>query len=928
MIKNRHAWLLRGLLILATVVVPSTVLANVESDYQDFRRHCIGLLWCTEQSAEGRSVDGLLWLYSAEERGSYSRLAIRPLYSMEEDPTRDLRRRSFLWPLGTYEHRTDHMWVHVVPFYWHSERPGHEWTFLAPLYLTATDRDLSWRHLFPLISRQRIGDYYARNFILGPVFISTSDAHRDLFQWDLLFPLVHHRKDHDSSRTRVVPLYWSGEDQATGNSYLFVLPFYGSSDSATERYHFLFPFYGYDDNAAVQVRRLTLLGLPPAKGFPDVPSLSLFEQATSADETSHRLFPLYRYTSGADDSSTFDALLLYQHHSAASGTVDRFFPLYRYENDVDGQTREFDLFGHQAASWFRYHVTPSWSEQRLFGVYNYDRGQDDSYQFSVLGYRRLSLYLHRSEEQVTEDRFVPLYEYFRHGDHSSLSLIGMSALSLYRRESSPSLFQHRLFPLYQYRHDIAKSETDFDAVFLYRHLTSPTHVADRLLPFWDYAGATDKTDWRLSVLGMDAQALYRHDRDEVRTLDHLFPFYGYRSEHDGETRFSSLGLPPTGQSAAWALYEHAASSTEVSDRLFPLYQYAHDETSAQTTINALGVEPVSLVRFQTSPTQQAQHVFPLYSYQADHTADTTSFSALWTFWRMTSPTMSQTSLFPLASLSTNENTGESTWSLIGLDPALPISWIRHSLGPDRARGLFLPLYDYHRDGTAHTLSLGGLSHLALYRQERSSAGFSHRLFPLYSYSHDLAHDISRTRILVAYQHEQAPDHAIDTLAPLWHYERRDGQNERRLNALGLGNLSLYEHRATATGITDRVFPLYKYSSDLESGDAEFSLLWPLAEYKSRHGILTSASLLWWLVSYDRPDQTHSDFHFLGASNMALARWMTASTESTFELNPVIPLYRYRSETDRGVSWDLFGGFIGIDSNKDRSRVKLFWILSV
>ena len=125
------------------------------------------------------SIDGLLWLYSSEERGSYSRLAVRPLYSMEEDPTRNLLRRSILWPLGTYERRGDQAWAHVFPLYWHSEQPGREWTFTVPLYMKSIHGDSSWHHLFPLFSRHVMGEYYARNFVLGPLLITTRDsAHR------------------------------------------------------------------------------------------------------------------------------------------------------------------------------------------------------------------------------------------------------------------------------------------------------------------------------------------------------------------------------------------------------------------------------------------------------------------------------------------------------------------------------------------------------------------------------------------------------------------------------------------------------------------------------------------------------------------------------------------------------------------------------
>jgi hypothetical protein len=442
--------------------------------------------------------------------------------------------------------------------------------------------------------------------------------------------------------------------------------------------------------------------------------------------------------------------------------------------------------------------------------------------------------------------------------------------------------------------------------------------------------------------------------------------YGYRSGHDGETRFSALGLPPFGLLAAWSLYEHDSSSTQMSDRffplyryrqdqksqeseldmlgmgsvsmvhhettpssvmnrIFPLYRYAHDEAAAQTTINLLGIEPLSVFRSKSDPAHHTHHLFPLYSYRADNTTDTTAFSALWMFWRTTSPTISKTSLFPIASLSTDEATGERSWSMIGLDPALPISWIRHSWTQDSARGLFVPLYDYRREQDQTTLSIGGLSYASLYRQEDSSTLYSHRLFPIYSYRHDLAQDISQTSVLLAYEHEHTPSRSTDTLLPLWRYERAHNQDETRLNVLGLGTWSFFEHHATSTGTTDRLIPLYKYASTRETGDAEFSLLWPLAEYKSRQGVVTSASLLWWLASYEHPDTDHSDFHVLGASKMALVRRMTSPRESVFEFNPIIPLYRYRHETERGSSWDLFGGLVGMDTTNERTRVKLFWL---
>lgn len=949
------------LTIVGSLLWNAETFAQVDSADDHVQRHCFGLIWCTEQSADGRSVDGMLWLYSSEDRGSYSRMAIRPFYAVEEDPTKNLLRRSILWPLGMYERNGSRVWSHIFPLYWHGERPGYTWTFIAPLYWESLRDNDSWFHLFPLFSRHTIGEFYARNFVVGPLLMTTRDSRTDLTQWDLLLSLLHSRQDVSSSESWMAPIYWSGEDRASGQSYLYILPFFGSAHSETQHYHFLFPFYGSDVDSLKQTSRLALLGLPPFRGAFGTPTLSLFEYATSADESSHRLFPVYRYVSGMDDTSTFDALLVYRHQSSPSTSLDRFFPLYHYESDTIAQTREFDLFGYGAASWFRYEGGPASTQHRLLGLYNYDHGQDGSQFFSLIGYRRSSLYLHRSQDDLTEDRIVFVHDYFRHGESSSLSLLGLSELALYRQESSPSLFRHRLFPIYRYSHDLVADETDFDALLLYRHLSSPTRVADRLLPLWDYASATTGPSWRLSLLGFDAFALYRHDRDETRTVDHLFPLYGYHTELDGSTRLSLLGLPPVGRSHAWSLYEHDASPASVTDRLFPLYRYRHDRAQQETTLDAallyrhvtspvhvadrlfplwdyadattgpswqlslLGLDAFALYRHDRDETRTLDRLFPLYSYHVDSETDTRSLSALWIFWRTSSPTMSQTSLFPLTSWSTNDVSGERTWSLIGLDPMIPVSWIRHSRGPDLARDFFAPLYDYEREGDRTTLSMGGISHLALYRSESTPTDYRQRLFPLYWYHNNLAQDTSSLNVLLAYQQERSSNHAEDTLYPLWHYERRTDREEGRFNALGFGRFSLYEHHREPSRTSDRLFPLYRYTANHDTDEKDFSLLWPLVDYKSRHGAVTSASLLWWLISYDHPDTDHFSYYVFGGSKMAMVRRIISPHESLLEINPVLPLYRYRSTPKGNTSWDLCYGLIGMDSTEGRTNLKLLGV---
>ena len=86
-----------------------------------------------------------------------------------------------------------------------------------------------------------MGEYYARNFVFGPLLITTRDTRTDLAQWDLLFPFFHYRQDLNSSNSWLFPLYWSGEDRSKGDAYRYLLPFYGSSDDQSQHYNFLFP---------------------------------------------------------------------------------------------------------------------------------------------------------------------------------------------------------------------------------------------------------------------------------------------------------------------------------------------------------------------------------------------------------------------------------------------------------------------------------------------------------------------------------------------------------------------------------------------------------------------------------------------------------------------------------------------------------------
>jgi len=312
------------------------------------------------------------------------------------------------------------------------------------------------------------------------------------------------------------------------------------------------------------------------------------------------------------------------------------------------------------------------------------------------------------------------------------------------------------------------------------------------------------------------------------------------------------------------------------------------------------LQPFSFYHASTTPTMEYNRLFPLYRHSKDLRQDERSLVLFWLFWQTSSPGKNRTSLLPIGSMASDQ-TGGWQFSLIGLDPAVPVSWLRHSHGPDHTKAFFAPFYDYQREEDRVTLSLAGISQLALYRSETTTTDHRQRIFPLYRYHLDRTQDASSLNVLLAYQQKRSPEHARYTLFPLWQYEHRVDRDESRLNAVGFGKLSLYEHHREPIRTSNRLFPLYRFASDQDTGETAFSLLWPLIDYKSRQGTVTSASLLWWLISYDHPDEALFSDQVFGGTKMAMIRRVVSPDESLFEINPVFPLYRYRSSPDGATS---------------------------
>lgn len=1015
---------------------------------EEEKRSCFGLIWCTEERDGSVATDAFFYLYSSEDKGSFSRLAVRPFYSRETDPEKDYLRRSILWPLGTYERKGDDLWFHLFPLYWHGREPNQSFTLIPPLYLNYVKEERSYFHLllygdwesqtldrrffFPMYGSEEMKDRQERRFsLLGlpPIaalhpfptlalyeHLAAPDRITDRFfpiyryahrlkdeQTDLdvlllyrhrstplrttdrLFPLYRYENDLEKQNLRLsligykaFSLFWYDADPGSTENHLFPLYSYkGGSERKDGRFGLLgygdlslyrhrsapsavadrlFPLYDYQ--AEGEDRSLSLIGLS---------DFALYRQVTTPTEIRHRLFPVYGYRRDqAKGEMEWDFLLLYRHLSTPTDTSDHLFPLYDYQSSLGKKERQVGILGFSPLSVYYHRSTPSLTVDRLFPLYGYRSSPSEGGRFSMLGFPPTgsrftwALYEHTTSPMITTDRFFPFYSYFRNRESGELR---WDALLLYQHQQTPTYIKDAFLPLHHYENDLTRktwrlSLLGVPPMTFFRHRESPEETRGYLFPLYSYGNNTGTDERKIGILGYDAFSLYRHRSDPDGVSDHLFPIYGYRSA-GAENRLSLLGLPPIGEFPALALYEHRSEADRATDRFFPFYLYHRDDRADETRFSLLllynhhvapgrvddfffplysfgkeaaksefsmiGYKELSLLRYASTSSTLHHRFFPVYLYNHDRVKGETSIHALLLYWQRSNPEAEKNGFFPLYSFQKDRPRDEWRLSLLGLDPFLPISLIHHTAGPEASRGAFFPLYDYRRQKEERTLSLLGVSSLAFYRHESTPTLTTDRFFPLYSYRYDLEKEERSLNALLLFRYASGPGRTEQRFFPLYSYESDEAKGEKRWGLFGLAPISLYQHLTTSEKTSDRFFPLYHYTSDQTNGEGEFSLLWPLFNYKSRNGKTTEASFLWWLVNYERPEEGHREFRILGGSAMAVLRRRATPEGSLFEFNPIIPFYSYEEETGKGSEWNLLGGLLGRRTRGEEKQTRAFWI---
>ena len=810
-------------------------------------RFCQGFIYCKETKGNTTSTQAFLYLYSTEERGTYSRLTVIPFYSREIDPSKNYLRRSVLWPLGISELKGNASYFQILPFYWHADDPTRQYTVLIPFYFDYTKGDRSYTHFIPLYGHHQRGIDYHRYFVLGPLAIATYDKRTDLKEWDILFPLFHHETDLNGSATRLLPIYFSGESHQDGSWYRHVLPAYGRSVTPQTDLGYLFPIYGSVTDTSTQETRTSAIGLPPIPQL-KFPALALYEHASSPTSASDRFFPLYYYENDRAQNRTGWALLGYNQFSLAgyghdpNTTWHQFIPLYRSTEDLTTQTYNTNVLGIGPFSLFRYWDSPSGAGHRFFPLYAYDHPNAEEWHWSALFPGPLSLYRHDRKGDTGHDRFTPLYDWSRNGEKRDLSMVGVSTFSVFHQESSPTEFTQRLFPLYGYN-----------------------------------SSAPDK--WQLSLLGFPpreqafAWSLYEQGSSSTYFLTRLFPLYRFeRNDDTKEVNWSAL-----------LLYQHKETETYLLDAFLPLYEYEQNDRKETTELNLVGLKPITLFKHGTAPDAHSSYLFPLYDY--DRTGTTSRLSMIGWPKIGTLPTLSlfekiETSsitahrLFPLYRYRRDDKGKTRDWD------ALLLWWHRET--ESHARNIFLPLSDVERDSTNNSSRvslvglprIGGLPALTLFNWERYPSLTTHRFFPLYHYSHSQTKDETTWNALWLYWHQSNPAQTRDTFFPLGSVRRTSDEQTWDVSALGIEPVSLMQFGKSPTSAHNRFSPLWDYHAEGREWGLSFVGVRRLSLFSHEQTADSTTDHFfpfWW----------HTD-SLTGSSNVLAPLWSSSENHQTKE----------------------------------------------
>lgn len=730
--------------------------------------------------ADGSTTSVLFGVVHYEERGNFTRFAVRPwLFNLETDADRDYRELSVAFDLWHSEHRGEDFRRHLFPVYWQG-RTGAE----------------RWFHLWPFFGAEVATDGAHTIATLYPLFSLTTYPAAENWTARYLWPLGETRRQGEVTTSRLLPFWWRHVGPQRSDGMLFpylwlnhgdshtgaILPLWWWNTTPQSSFGFLFPYLWRETaetrsdallplwwHTRTPQSRFSLL-VPLYYGWKTPKSagsllLPVWYSTHGGDSEVTVLFPLYLDRTASSGTRLQLVLPVYSDYHSESSATRVIFPFYfRHSNEVFASTLSywFPFFGsyEREAVTERYYLFPLYAHMQdtargydshfaLWPLIHHETLPDarDSWLLPLFRSRRSAdgsdtmaalLWWSGHSPEVDYTLLLPLYGHLRTPE-SEQTHVPLLYSDLRRSDG----YRKRFFlgPLAIDTVDPQEQRRQFDLLWpLISNSTTATTTHTRVLPFWWHEKRPEQS------LSVGSLALlppyYLHLETATTTLWHLWPFYG--QSRDGDFRedailwpFLRYGSDDTGVRRSWqAVIVYGSADAERSSfGLFPLWHHRRDgdaildisllhwhERSAGASNFALlhlGDPAWSLINLEQSPVRQHQHLFPLYTSTRTTQPDATRVAVVWPLYvyKREAEQAQHALLWKLLFYEHGPQTTESGFLW---------RFIHARRDEQAALFEFNPFYyrETQRDGSEdYTAWLGGI-----YASQSSGEGTEHRLF--------------------------------------------------------------------------------------------------------------------------------------------------------------------------------------------------------
>lgn len=685
-----------------------------------------------------------------------------------------------LFGLTAVELADDTRHVRVLPLSWITwdKSSDNRVTWLLN-YLHYKQEETEYLVFFPFYGMQREGSSFRKGYLLN-AYWDEYDAHTDLRERTVLWPLVNWYRSPDKSGWRVFPLIWHKKWKDDNGSHMQTISplYYGKRDRIADtgmKAFSISPLHvNYRYSRQGDGGRISMYPLVPLY----YSSRHESETGTSKSvDTAKAIVPLYyksTYQFTGDDGSAI-----------TSSTMVGLPLFYYHYNDTTSQ-----VSGNDTVS------TPAHQRQRTFFLLGvYDHVSPGYHHFNILG----GLYSRTSSHQQNTETWNGLYWLASHRtserniQHFSRDRMGrqMAPVSMDTRRATTWLF-----PII---YTTATQSLEGQPRFRESHTITPLwYRSSRKYGEWN-ENQRHTTFWAPVV-----PLCYYHGEPGSSHLN-LFWLFDWKSESYGgysRTRFW-----------AFPLYRYERDGTEQSTFVFPLFYYKKNQ-------NFSGFLAMLFWSSYQQDTRDRQlHLFPLFMYR--HIPGQTDLFAAGLYLHNSKNYRRQNFLF-LADHRRWDNRDEDRYNLL-------LGSVHYGISPEvqkiRLAWGLLAGYERNRQSGDYTVDIAKI----LYGISREDGNFTHYLTPLYYYSRETDDETllvlpPALSLFWSTGDESEKLQAIG-LGALWYRNLdRDMHEERQMLLLGTLWNKVERPQRGYTSIGSFWGLLWEYETEEDTGFKKFSLL--------------------------------------------------------------------------------------------------------